>query len=354
MAKILEQFTPSAGEIKDLRELIFLNLINDSNINDLFTILVGQKNGGKAGVISSSLMGKTDEGCGANYDESAISGSEQTWDIQRWSIKEKICYEQVEGTIAEYALRSGVNVGDLTGTELMSVVVEPLLKKGIEELIMRLAFFGNKSITSADLKGGVSTAHFNTIDGVWKRVFDGVAAGNITRTTIDANAKTTIAAQKSAIRTAGVASKLIEGLIEDAPLKLQQSEKKLIITSALWNAWRNDVRRENKGSEGQWESLFGGVRKGEIDGITTYVVPFLDEIIQNYEVNKTNSGAYNMPYRAILTTKENNLLLGTDNDELSVNEIDVFYDRSDEYTKIKAKDTLGAMILSNELIHVAY
>ena len=63
---LLEQFTPSAGEIKDLRELLFLYLTNDSNINDLFTILLGQKNGGKAGVITSSLMGKTDEGCGAN------------------------------------------------------------------------------------------------------------------------------------------------------------------------------------------------------------------------------------------------------------------------------------------------
>lgn len=350
----LEQFTPSAGEIKDLRELLFLNIINDSNINDLFTFLVGQKNGGKAGVITPSLMGKTDEGCGDSYDESAINGSEQTWDIQRWSIKEKICYDQIEGTIAEYALRNGVNVGDLTGTDIMTIVVEPMLKKGIEDLIMRLAFFGNKSIASADLKGDVTVANFNTIDGVWKRVFDGVAAGSISRTTIEANAKTTIAAQKSAIRTAGVASKLIEDLIEDAPLKLQQSEKKLIITQALWNAWRNDIRRENKGSEGQWESLFGGVRKGEIDGVTTYVVPFLDEIIQNYEVNKTNGQAYNMPYRAILTTKENNLLLGTDNREQNINNIDVFFDRSDDYTKIKAKDTLGAMILSNELIHVAY
>jgi hypothetical protein len=350
----LEQFTPSAGEIKDLRELLFLNIIKDSNINDLFTFLVGQKNGEKAGIINPKLMGKTDEGCGDSYDESAIDGDEQEWEIKRWTIKEKICYDKVEGTIAEYALRNGVDVGDLTGTPVIDAVVEPMLKKGIEDLIMRLAFFGNKSITSADLKGDVTVDNFNTIDGVWKRVFDGVAAGNITRTTIEANAKTTIAAQKSAIRTAGVASKIIEDLMDDAPLKLQQSEKKLIITQALWNAWRNDVRRENKGSEGQWESLFGGVRKGEIDGVTTYVVPFLDEIIQNYEVNKTNSGAYNMPYRAILTTKENNLLLGTDNREQNINNIDVFFDRSDDYTKIKAKDTLGAMILSNELIHVAY
>lgn len=350
----LENFTPSAGEIKDLRELVFLNVINDSNINDLFTFLVGQKNGGKVGIITPSLMGKTDEGCGDSYDESDLDGGEQEWEIKRWSIKEKICYDKIEGTIAEYALRNGVNVGDLTGTDVMSVVVEPRLKKGIENLIMRLAFFGNKSITSAELKGNVNVANFNTIDGVWKRIFDGVAAGTISRTTVDANAKTTIAAQKTAIRTAGVASKLIEDLMDDAPLKLQQSEKKLIITKALWNAWRNDIRRENKGSEGQWESLFNGVRKGEIDGVTTYVVPFLDEIIQNYEVNKTNSGAYNMPYRAILTTKENNLLLGTDNREQSISNIDVFYDRSDDYTKIKAKDTLGAMILSNELIHVAY
>jgi hypothetical protein len=354
MANILEQFTPSSHEIDKLSELIFLEVLNDGNINELFTFLIGQENGKKVGIVTPTLMGKSDGGCGDSYEDNPIEGSEQEWEIKRWSIRRKICYKDIEGTIAEYALRNGVNVGDLTGTALIDSVVEPLLKKGIETLIMRLAFFGNKSITSADIKGDAAVDNFNTIDGVWKRVFDGVAAGNITRTTIDANAKTTIAAQKTAIRTAGVASKIIEDLMDDAPLKLQQSEKKLIITKALWNAWRNDIRRENKGSEGQWESLFGGVRKGEIDGVTTYVVPFLDEIIQNYEVNKTNSGAYNMPYRAILTTKENNLLLGTSNKSQGVNEIDIFFDRSDDYTKIKAKDTLGAMILSNELIHVAY
>lgn len=356
MAKLnFAEFTPPAHEVAKMSELIFLDIIRDGNIKELFTFLTGQENGKKVGLVTGfGLLGKTDEGCDSNYDDNIIGGSEEEWEIKRWAIKEALCYEDLEGTIAAYALREGVNVGDLSETEYMTLVVEPALRKAIEELILRLAFFGNKTISQANLKSPAKVENFNTIDGVWKRIFDGVAAGTISKTDIVANTKTTIAAQKEAMRADGVATKIIEDILADAPAELQQSEQKLIMTLEMWNAWKNDVRRNNKGSEGQWESLFAGVKKGEIDGVTTYVVPFLDKIIKTYEVNETNSGAWNKPYRVILTAKENNLLLGTTNTQENFDTIDIFFDKKDDKTYIKAKDTLGAMILSHDYIHVAF
>jgi hypothetical protein len=356
MAKIdLTQFTPPAGEIEKLGNLIFLNTIRDGQINEIFTFLLGQKNGGSVGLITGmGQIGRTSQGCGGEYDEHGIGGIEQKWDINEWEIKEALCYDKLVGTIAEYALRKGINIGDLTTTEYMSLVVEPVLKEAIENLILRLALFGNKTITSNELKGDITVENMNTIDGIWKRVFDGVADGSISRTEIEANKKTTIALQKQAIRADGVATKIIDDMIADTPVKLQQKEQKLILSKALWDAWKADVRRSNKGSEGQWDSLFAGVRKGEIDGITTYVIPFMDEIVTGYLKNTTNDGAYDNPYRAILTTKENNLLLGTTNTKENFDELDTWFDKKDDKTYIKAKDTLGAMILSNDLIHVAF
>lgn len=355
MAKLnQEQLTAPAHEIKNLNDLIFLSTFQEGLVKEVFKFMLGQVNGQEVGVVKGALLGKTAGTCGDDYDDSLININAKKWEIKRWAIREKLCYSNFEGTIADYALRKGVKVADLSGTDIMTAVVEPVVKEEIAKTIFRLALFGDTGISSAQLKGGAAVDNFNTIDGVWKQIFDGITAGKITRTNIDANTKTTIAAQKTAINTSGAATKVIDDLINDAPIELQQAaNKKLIITMGLWQAWKADVRRNNRGSEGQWESLFGGIKVGEIDGIKTVVVPFMDEVIQYYQVNETNSGAYNMPYRAILTT-DDNLLLGSDNTELSFSTFDVFYDKRDDFTYVKAMDTIGALVLDERYIHVAF
>ena len=350
-----EQLTAPAHEIKNLNDLIFLSTFQQGLVKEVFKFMLGQVDGQEVGLLKSSkLLGKTAGRCGSDYGDNAIDISPKQWDIKRWEIKEKLCYNNFEGTIADYALRKGVNVGDLTGTDIMTAIVEPLMKEEVAKTVFRLALFGDKDITSAAIKGDATVENFNTIDGVWKQIFVGNTAGKITRTNVDANTKTTIAAQKTAINTNGVASKLIDDFLADAPVTLDQAtNKKIILTSGLWKAWLADVKRNNKGSEGQWNSIFGGITTGEINGIKAIVVPFMDEIIQEYQVNETNSGAYNMPYRAILTTEEN-LLLGTNNDTLSLNTFDVFYDKRDDFTYVKAMDTIGALVLDERYIHVAF
>ena len=349
------QLTAPNGAVTDLKNLLFVETYASQSISEIFSVMFGQHNGDKVGLIRSfGMLGKKSQGCNPDYENSLANLEEKVWDIQEWDIPEKLCYKDVEGTLVQYAMKSGVDKANLIDTDYFKGIIEPLLKEEIRKMILRFALFGDKAITSGALKSG-SVDNFNMIDGVWKQVFDGEASGKISRTAITANDATTIAAQKSAISTAKTATGILTAVMEDAPLKLQQANNKVIfITQALYNAWIHDVRTNNIGSEGQWESWANGMKAGMIDGVKVVVVPFMDEIIKSNLKNTTNAGALDKPYRVIYTTSDN-LLLGTESDGSNFeNSLKYGFNEETQSNWVIAKDTLGVMILDNELIHVAY
>ena len=363
MANInFSNLTAPNGALQDLKELIFLRLLENEQLSNIVTILPNQENGKKVGLLTGfGMLGKASQGCDPEFDNSLAATSEQTWEIKEWEIPEKICYTDLSGTMAEKARKKGVSVADLTGTFYIDNILFPMLERAIEEMLLRFAFFGDKDAsvydasdnTSGTLKPGMNADHFTLINGFWKLIFTAVAGGTISRTAIAANTQTTIALQKSAMTTSGVASDLFTAIQEDAPMVLQEAgDKVFLITKSLWNAWKNDVRKNNKGSEGQWESWFGGILAGEIDGIKTLVLPFWDKMIRTALQNTTNTSAYDKPYRCIYTTKDNLLVGTTSNGSLS--DIDYWFEKKDQKNYILAKDTIGAMILDHNMIHVAY
>lgn len=363
MAKInFSNLTAHNGALQDLKELIFLCLLENEQLSNIVTILPNQENGKKVGLLTGfGMLGKASQGCNPDFDNSIAGTSEQTWEIKEWEIAEKICYTDLSGTMAEKARKKGVSVADLTDSFYIDNILFPMLERAIEDMLLRFAFFGDKTATvynedtntSGTLKPGMNAANFTLINGFWKLIFTAVAGGTISRTTIAANSQSTIANQKSTMTVTGTASELFTSIQEDAPMVLQSaSDKVFLITKSLWNAWKNDVRKNNKGSEGQWESWFGGILSGEIDGIKTLVLPFWDQTIRTALQNTTNTGAYDMPYRCIYTTKDNLLIGTTSNGALS--DIDYWFEKKDQMNYILAKDTIGTMILDHNMIHVAY
>jgi hypothetical protein len=124
------------------------------------------------------------------------------------------------------------------------------------------------------------------------------------------------------------------------------------MTQALFDAYAADKQAKFVGSESQWETLESGITTGKINGIDVMVLPDWDYNIQNFLKNTTNAEAYDKPYRAILTVKDN-LLLGTESD----GDFKTFiadFDAKNQVNWILAKNTLGAMVHFDELVHVAY
>lgn len=353
--------TASNGALTDLKQLIFLSVLGVDKLGSLFNVLPKQKHGDKVGFVGEfGLVGKASQGCNPTFGTSVIATGEQTWDIKEWEIAEKICYKDLEGTLAQSAMRTKTSIADLTGTEYIDDVVYPRLELAIMKMLLRIAFFGdtaaNTKTNGGILKNTVDKGFFTLTDGFFKRIYTLVSSDAKRHTTIAANSENTFAGQKAAIRVAGVATGIMDDLISDASAVLRQSAGQVIyMTMAFKDALDRDLKQNNKGSEGQWESLFAGIQKGTYNGIDVYAIPFLDEIIQAYECGEVSGGsevAWNKPYRAIYTIKDN-LLIGLES-ESEVADIQIWFNQDEQMNKILAKDKVGTLIAQSDLIQAAY
>ena len=358
MAKIdFAKFTPDNGEINKLSELLFLADYEPDSLGAMFNVLPGQVNGKKVGFVGSfGLVGKAAQGCDPTYNDSILTANEQTWDIRPWDVAESLCFEDLEGTIFQVALRKGTRVADLTNTDYMDYIINPKIEMAIRQMKMRLAWFGDTAAESVADGGVIADAgnvpYFTVTDGFWKRLYLLVTANAQRRTTIAANAQTTFAAQDSGIKAAGVATGILNSLIMDAPIELRQAaDQRIYITLSLADALKYDLQQNNKGSELQWESLFDGIQRTTYQGIELIVDPYMDKVIKGYE-GVTGGKAWNKPYRAIYTTKSN-MLIGVPGTS-DVEDVEVFFDQKDRKNYIYVRDAMGTMIADPNLVQVAY
>jgi hypothetical protein len=348
---------PEGGAVRSLQSLIFLSVYGDEKLGSMFNVLPYQKHGEKVGLISNlGLLGKASEGCDPTYDDNIGAPIEKEWDIRAWQLSEKICYDVLEGTLAQIALKTKTDISDLTGTEYLDYVLMPVLENAALKMVMRFAWFGDTSANTVAsggvLKDGTRVGAFSVTDGFWKRAFSLVASNSERRTTVAANAKTTFAEQKSAIRTAGAATQVLDDLISDAPQELRQADNQVIfISQALKDALNADIKKNHKGSDLAWEAIFDGITKTTYNGIELVAVPFWDEIIKGYE-SASDGKAWNKPYRAIYTVRDNLLLgLGSENE---IADLQIFFSQKDQKTYVLAKDKMGSLIADDNLIQVAF
>ena len=348
-----ESLTPKNGAVQDLAELIFLELQEDDKLGQLVTFMTRQENGKKLGFVGKAgLLGKKAKGCDPEYAKNLVQASEKTWTLEEWEIAEEICYKELENTIAEHFAANGSDMADLTSSDYMEKVVRPLLEQAIRDLIVRLVFFGDTE-AEGNLKAGVDAEYFNLFDGIWKQLFVAVTAGKTTRVSVEANTKTTVAAQYEAMRQPGAATGVLNSLIINTPMKLRtMADRVFIVTQAFADMLNLDIQENNKGSELQWESIFAGIQKSTYQGITLIAVPQFDEIIQDYLANSTNADAYDKPFRVIYGAK-GNFRAGTKSAE-TLADLQITFDKKDRKNYIYAADTLGALVLAEEYAAVAY
>lgn len=345
--------TPKNGALQELSELIFLELKEQDKLGELVTFMTGQEHGKKLGFVGKSgLLGKKATGCNPTYDNNLTSVSEKAWNLQEWAIAEKLCYKELENTIAEHFAANGTDAADLTDSDYMDIVVRPLLEQAIRDLVIRFVFFGDTE-AEGTLKEGVAVENFNLIDGIWKQLFQGVAAGKTHRVAIDANTKTDIAAQYEAMKQPGAATGVLNDLIINTPMKLRTvSDRVFIVTQAFADMLSLDIQNNNKGSDLQWEAVFAGIQKTKYQGVTVIAVPQFDEIIQEYLKNRTNETAYDKPFRVIYGAK-GNFRAGTKSKE-TMADLRVTFDDVTLNNYIYAADTIGALVLAEEYASVAY
>ena len=352
MPKLFDKFILSPENLEGIRAAIQETLFGDENFNQYVTI-AKVKNGDPIALIGElEMVGKAGSGCDPTYEEKGIANSMKRWELGDWQIPIKMCYESVKGTVAEYSLKTGTAIGDLTDTDIMTIYTQALVR-AMQQMIWRFGWFGDKAAKNVTGGGkitdGVSTDLFTTCDGLFKRIFAICASKPAQRTTIAANAKTTAAEQKSTMLAKGAATDLIDQLLMDADSRiLDDGSAVLMMTRSLADALTYDIKKTYQQIM-PWEKVFDGFDVANYNGVTIARISIWDRLIA---ANEKGTTTVNLPYRAVFANPKQ-LLVGTPQESL-ISDLDIWFSKKERRNYIYSTGKIGTAVLEEKLVHAAY
>lgn len=347
---LLEALKLQPENLESIKDAVQETFYNDENFAS-FVNVVKVKNDDPIALIGEmEMVGRKGSGCDPVYDEKGIANSLNRWKLGDWQIPIKICYESLKGTIAEYSMKAGTEVGDLTSTDFMAIYTDAL-NRAIQQMVWRFGWFGDtgiKTVTNGGkLTDGLSVDMFSVCDGLFKRIFAATTTKN--HTEIAANKETTTAAQTAAIRKTGVATTLIDTMLMDVDSRIiDDSDAVLLMTRGLADALTFDIKNKYHDIM-PWDKVFDGFDTANYNGVKIARVGIWDRMIDAYEKGSAN---INLPFRAVFANPKQ-LMVGTDADSL-ISDLDIWFDQKERRNYLYAAGKIGTALLEENMVHAAY
>lgn len=344
--------TADNGAVKTIAELLFTTSWKMGELSSSANLMTGQKDGAKLDFIDSiDAIATAGRGCDPEYQTVTPKGFEKAWDMGDYSIPLEFCADSWRKTIADYALKKGTALDDLTATEIIDKILMPLVSNAYDEALWRMAWFGDKNAKTISGGGkitdGTNVKLLNMANGLWARINAIIAANPSQKTTIAANAETTKALQMSKINDNGVAVAIVEEVLSNADGRIRNNGGKLMMTNSFFQALRKDYNRQYKQTI-PFENVSRGVSISEFDGLQILVFNEWDRNIKTYE----NAGTtLNLPHRLVFANP-NNLLVGTE-DSSMIADMDIWFDKKDRKNRMYAASNIDTLVAEDDLVQVA-
>lgn len=345
----LEKLTLQPENLASIKDAIQETFYQDENFSDFVNIVKAKNDDPIALIGEMEMVGKKGGGCDPVYEEKGIANSMKRWKLGQWEIPIKICYEALKGTIAEYSLKTGTDIGDLTSTDFMAIYTDAL-QRAIQQMIWRFGWFGDTAAVAGSggkLTEGSDVSMFNVCDGLFKLIFAATTTKN--HTEIAANKEASTAEQISVIRKKGVATSLIDGMLMDVDSRIiDDSKAVLLMTRSLADALTYDIKQTYH-DRMPWEKVFDGFDVATYNGIKIARVGIWDRMIKAYEKGEAT---INLPHRAVFCNPKH-LMVATDADSL-ISDLDIFFDRKERRNYLYATGKIGTALLEEDMIYAAY
>lgn len=189
-------------------------------------------------MLAPKLTGITalNDGCGANTcDPAGFTVAPKVITVSNVSVKQEQCWDTFKETFIVESYKNGLNMPDLTGTQLADVIINRV-RHGIQSDVVRNMWAGDSDVSASG-----ATCSYKWADGLWKS-FSSEGAINGTQlievvagTTSKANTETV----GGTLATSDVVT-LLTTIFDGAPAELQQipaSEKRMFVTPNIYNAY---------------------------------------------------------------------------------------------------------------------
>lgn len=242
------------------------------------------------------------------------------------------CSDVFDDTVFRKQLKRGVDVNDLTGTE-----IEGLLLSFIEPVItrdaMRILWLGDTSLASTN---------YNQLDGIYKQLAAGVISDGIN----DAGAITA-----ASLSVANIQATLTT-VYNAADIKLRQvpnAEKAFYVTENVWDAWLAWMQT-NAALQSSKDQLVNGLDRLFFNGVELIKLTIVDEYL-TADFSVGSPSAVVNP-RRIVYAKKTNMVLTLDTVS-RYNEVKFWYDLTQDLNYTRARYMMAFSYKYPELITIA-
>lgn len=299
-----------------------------------------------------------DTGCGTGISTKELPMYQKFWEPVNTKIWLQPCWADFEASFFIWSMRKGIDRADLSETDLAEYLIE-VLTDAVYDDALRMLWFGDEAITDigdspvGTLALSSDVKYYDLFDGFFKQVFAGVAItnpatwGHIPKYVIAANAEATKALQLSQLAD-GHSLTIMRHLLDNADERLRNAPNKIfLVTNTIFSNWQD--YKESKVLETSWKQQDYDMETGVYRNTPIIPMSFWDRHIQG---DFDNGTTYNIPHRAILTTKEQ-LAAGFDSSD-KVGDFKSFLDDTTELYNIKGGYKIDAKTMEHYMFSVAY
>mgnify|MGYP003676836249 CR=1 FL=1 len=300
--------------------------------------------------------------CGTNACDGAVTGfsiTDKVITVSNTAVKQEQCWAEFKDEVIVESYKRGVNMQDLSGTELADVIINRI-RDGIRHDLVRNMWAGD---TAAGVIA-LDCTYDSMGDGLWKSLSAGnaVNAGTQLR---EVTAVTTAAANLIAVGSAiapADAVLLLQTVFDTAPSELQQipaSEKRMFVTPNIYNAYYGSLTTIGTAGSvdyGHSEAQSGvNYERLRFRGVELVPVYEWDEAFTTLGVAQhpalfTAATAVTLPTQGCIYIAKDNIFIGTDVSSPD-NELKMFYDEVGEKMLIRAAFTMGFQYGWNSLVN---
>lgn len=343
--------TLNPREAETVSAVIFERIFNDSDLSEYHEIETGIDM--KTQIVFAGrigLLGRASTGCTPN-DEGGFALSQKYWDPAREDFRLKHCAADMPALLKLFKKAQKMNPDfyDRVGSEEFGVIISAVENAMLENLHRKIWFSDTAAALASGggvFKAGTNLAYWNTFNGLFKQIFADVSATTTPRVTISANAGASYTAQALAADTAVT---ILGDMYAAADERLLASgDAFFLVTRSIADNYRATLRNKTLGS-GFIEVTENGRPRLYFEGIEVITRFDWDRWIKGCQDNGTK---WNLPHRAILTTKAN-IPVGTLSTE-DLGKLDVFYDRTLKTNIMDAVYTIDAKHLEPYMTVAAY
>ena len=311
------------------------------------------------------------DGCGVENtcNPAGFSVTQKVLHAHNVSVKQTQCWEEFHDEVIVESYRNGINMPDLTGTQLAEVIINRV-RAGVASDMVRNMWFGEATISASS----PDCSYQSMGNGLFHHLSAGTAfqAGTSANMTPVTGALVTAAATASYATVGGLISNadvisLLDNVFNTAPSELQQvpaSEKRMFVTPNVYNAWYNCLTAVAVNGAVDYGHSEAQVGKSRLFYKGIEVVPMYEwdtalalsatgaGIDLSAAFTQAGATTTTQTTNGVVYTAKANLFIGTDVARPE-NELKMFYDEVSENMYVRAGFTMGFNYGWNSLVNGA-